>query len=188
LTNESLVIFNGSPKPGGNTDFLIDRFTACLERRDVVKFVLREMNISPCRGCERCSSNGLCVIKDDMQDVYEKIEAHKYFLFFSPVFFGGVTSILKSAIDRCQPFWAKKNKFNEYFDKNVRKGFIVLIGGTSFVNGYDCAALSIKWLFNVIDVGRKETLYYMNVEKHSDFLNYNVENDFHHIIKFFWGE
>ncbi|AEE13947.1 NADPH-dependent FMN reductase [Thermodesulfobium narugense DSM 14796] len=179
------MIFNGSPKAGGNTDFLIDRFMTFLGEKDVVKFVLREMNISPCRGCEKCSMSGRCVIKDDMHDIYEKIEKYRFFLFFSPVFFGGVPSILKSAIDRCQPFWARKNILGKKFKVNKRKGLVVLIGGTSFVKGYECAALSVKWLFNVIDVAENKTFYYMNIERHSDFLNYNIDNDIYKTMEFF---
>ncbi|PMB78216.1 MAG: hypothetical protein C0177_00710 [Fervidicoccus fontis] len=185
LSENRFVIFNGSPKAGGNTDFLIDRFTTFLGERDVVKFVLREMNISPCRGCEMCSISGRCVIKDDMYDIYKKIENCKFFLFFSPIFFGGVTSTLKSVIDRCQPFWARKNILGKKFENNNRRGLIALIGATSFLKGYECAALTVKWLFNVIDVAENRTLYYMNIERHSDFLNYNIDNDIYKTIEFF---
>jgi multimeric flavodoxin WrbA len=182
------LIINGSPNAGGNTDFLIDRFLTSLDNENVVRFDLREMNISPCRGCEKCSLTGNCIISDEMHKVYEKIEACKYFLFFSPVFFGGVTATLKSAIDRCQQFWARKNILDKKIDNNGRKGLIVLIGGTSFTKGYECAALSVRWLLNVIDVPEIKFLFYMNIENNKDFLKYNLDNDIYNTMNFFSEE
>jgi multimeric flavodoxin WrbA len=146
------------------------------------------MNISPCMGCEKCSLTGDCIIRDEMYKVYEEIEACKYFLFLSPVFFGGVTATLKSAIDRCQPFWARKNILGKKIDNFGRKGLIVLIGGTFFTKGYECAALSVRWLFNVIEVSEVKSLFYMNIEKNKDFLKYDIEKDINNMIDFFFRE
>ena len=186
MTKEKFLVINGSPNAGGNTDFLIDRFVTFLD--NVIRFDLREMNISPCRGCEKCSLTGNCIIRDDMYQIYEEIEACKCFLFFSPVFFGGVTSTLKSAIDRCQPFWARKNILGKKIDNNGRKALIVLIGGTSFAKGYECAALSVRWLLNVIEVPEVKSLFYMNIENNKDFSKYNLENDIDSVMDFFSEE
>lgn len=53
--------------------------------------------------CDR----GLCVIEDDMQELYQLIDAADELIVVSPVYFAGPPSQLKALLDRLQPYyWA----------------------------------------------------------------------------------
>ena len=67
---------------------------------------LSEKNIQYCLGCCRCIDNleNYCVIKDDMQEIYnDMLEADKIII-ASPVYMNHITGILKNVIDRLNPF------------------------------------------------------------------------------------
>lgn len=97
------VVLNGSPRRGGNTDMLVEAFVkGASEQNDVVVFRVADMGIAPCIGCERCSrSEGrACVIDDDMQRVYEAVRDADILVLATPVYFYGMSSQLKKAVDR----------------------------------------------------------------------------------------
>ncbi len=100
----------GSPRVGGNVDLLLDAALqgAAESGAKVVKLVLNDLNIRPCQDCGGCNETGRCVIRDDMDQVYEAIEAMDGMVLASPVYFGGVTAQTKAMIDRCQALWARK--------------------------------------------------------------------------------
>lgn len=97
------VVLDGSPRRGGNTDMLVEAFVrGASEENDVAVFRVADMDIAPCIGCERCSrSEGrVCVIDDDMRQVYEAVNEADVLVLASPVYFYGVSSQLKKAVDR----------------------------------------------------------------------------------------
>jgi len=66
----------GSPRKGGNTDLLLDSaLKGCQEQGDDIKKVyVRDLHIAGCSGCDGCAKTGICVIKDDMQDIHTLID------------------------------------------------------------------------------------------------------------------
>ena len=58
---------SGSPHRHGNTETLLDSFLdgAKAAGASVEKVVLKDLNYSPCRGCNACHKTGECVVKDD---------------------------------------------------------------------------------------------------------------------------
>ncbi|HQL81393.1 MAG TPA: flavodoxin family protein, partial [Spirochaetota bacterium] len=65
----------GSPRVGGNSDVLLDDALAGAEKAgaQVEKIILDKMKISGCKDCKKCNETGLCVIRDDMPGIHEKI-------------------------------------------------------------------------------------------------------------------
>jgi multimeric flavodoxin WrbA len=57
-------------------------------------------NIQPCDGCWGCTETGKCHIKDDMQELYEKILEADGIIFGTPVYFYGMTAQAKAIMDR----------------------------------------------------------------------------------------
>lgn len=67
---------------------------------------LSNKNIKYCLGCSACLNEleGYCIQKDDMQEIYKNmIEADKIVI-ASPIYMNHVSGILKSVIDRLNPF------------------------------------------------------------------------------------
>jgi multimeric flavodoxin WrbA len=66
-----VMVLHGSPRRGGNSDTLAEQFVKGVKQTgdvEVIDFILNDMNISPCQGCESCmtSEGHRCVIDDDM--------------------------------------------------------------------------------------------------------------------------
>lgn len=66
---------------------------------------LSKRNIEHCRGCFYCWKvrPGECVINDDMTELREKILASDVVIFSFPLYFFGVSSMLKTMLDRLLP-------------------------------------------------------------------------------------
>ena len=60
------------------------------------------MDIAPCKGCDSCRKDikGRCMIKDDMQQLYEKVINADALLLSSPVYWFTYSAQLKLFIDR----------------------------------------------------------------------------------------
>ena len=101
---------SGSPRRHGNTETLLDSFLdgARAAGASVEKVVLREINYSPCRGCNACHKTGECVVKDDAPGLYDRILAADCVAVASPIYSMGITAQLKGFIDRAQYLWARK--------------------------------------------------------------------------------
>jgi multimeric flavodoxin WrbA len=62
---------------------------------------LGKLDIKPCTGCSACLMNeGQCVIRDDMQGLYDKLLAADGLIVGSPTYFMDVSGAVKTFIDR----------------------------------------------------------------------------------------
>lgn len=103
-----VLILNGSPKVGrSNTLNITKAFVSGFPSDTEVEQVdIYKSDIKPCLGCFSCWSKtpGECVIKDDMQEIYKKIEAYDVIIESFPLYFFGMPSGVKAMTDRCLPF------------------------------------------------------------------------------------
>jgi hypothetical protein len=95
--------FSGSPRKGGNTDFLMETILkGAADKGWETDFVaLSKANIGFCEACDACHKNGKgCVKKDDMQMMAEKMKASDVWIFGTPVYWWGPTAQMKVFVDR----------------------------------------------------------------------------------------
>jgi multimeric flavodoxin WrbA len=92
----------GSPRRGSNTDILLDvaLHEAQKEGFKVSKISLRNKKIAPCNGCMKCTRTGRCVLKDDMQEVYEEMIQSDGIIWATPVYFWSMSGQAKIVMDR----------------------------------------------------------------------------------------
>ncbi|MCB2187561.1 MAG: flavodoxin family protein [Deltaproteobacteria bacterium] len=99
------LAINGSPRPGGNTEILLQRVLATLETAGWDTEYLR-IGGKPLRGCLACmkcveNHDGRCAIeKDALNDYLPKLFAADAILLGSPTYFTDVSSEMKALIDR----------------------------------------------------------------------------------------
>lgn len=103
-----ITAFNGSPKGSKSiTNTMVEEFlTGAREAgAQTENILLYDKKILDCLGCFSCwtKTPGKCVIKDDMGELFEKVMSSDIIVFASPVYFGGVTGIMKNFIDRLLP-------------------------------------------------------------------------------------
>ncbi|MGA3175074.1 MAG: flavodoxin family protein [Syntrophorhabdales bacterium] len=164
-----VVVFNGSPRTGGNVETLLWEMLRPVEYagHDVVKFNLNEMNIKPCQDCGGCEETGDCVIKDDMVQVSEAIRAADRLVLGSPIFFFGLSAQAKTMIDRCQSFWCEKYVLKRPIPGGPegRKGLLILVGGMKKEVGIACSGETAKAFFRTVSVPQHETVSFLGIDR-----------------------
>ena len=98
-----IVVLNGSPRKGGNTEIMTQAFTKGAEKKghEVVNLPVGTMKIRGCMACEYCfSHNGEYAQKDDMTQVYAELKDADMVVFASPIYWFDITAQLKAVIDR----------------------------------------------------------------------------------------
>ena len=101
------VVLHGSPRRGGNSDTLAEHFIQGLKTTgdvEVFDFILNDMKIRPCQGCEYCatSENNKCAIQDDMQKIYDVFADADIVVWATPMYWGYMTAQMKTALDRME--------------------------------------------------------------------------------------
>ncbi len=127
-----ILALSGSPRKGGNSEALLDSFLEGAKSGGAEFKIIRvaDEKINPCRACDACAETGMCIIRDDMQEIYKKISAADALVLVSPIFFGGVSAQMKAALDRFQVFWFLNFGPNAKGKKANRKlGFFLAVGG-----------------------------------------------------------
>lgn len=84
---KSILIFNTSPRKGGNTETIAGAFAGGAREagHDVHIFNTDRMDIGACRGCTHCAGSP-CILKDGMQEIYDLWDEADAVVFASPVY------------------------------------------------------------------------------------------------------
>ena len=147
---------SGSPHRHGNTETLLDRFLdGARDAGGVVdKVILKDLDYTPCRGCNACHKDGECVVKDDALALFDRIGTIDCLAVASPIYSMGITAELKGLIDRAQYIWARKFILKSlYFtDEHIKmhKGIFISTAGLSWDNVFDAAFPAITAFFNTL--------------------------------------
>ena len=109
-----VLIINASPLLSGNSAFIANEVKNSYDDAEIIH--LADLNMLPCTSCKSCKiNNSLCVIKDDITPIYDKLLKADKIVFISPNIFGFLSSLGKIFTDRfyCLKTSDKKTKFAE---------------------------------------------------------------------------
>jgi NAD(P)H-dependent FMN reductase len=177
-----VVAVYGSPRRGGNTDMLLNRFIEGLKGSsmfssgsgsilNIEKIFIPNLKISPCRECRHCSTDGECIVKDEMQQIYPKMIDCDLLVISSPVFFTSVSGHLKVFIDRFQRFWALKYELGKnIISKTSRKGILLSCAGSKQPDIFDCTKKMARALFDVLNMKYYADFLYNSIDFKGDIL------------------
>jgi multimeric flavodoxin WrbA len=115
-----------SPRAGGNTETLLAEALdgARSEGAEAELFSVAGKDLKPCDGCRACYKTGQCHIKDDMQELYEKMLEADGIIFGTPIYFYSMIAQAKTIIDRSIALnTSERNLTNKV-------GGIVAVGGS----------------------------------------------------------
>lgn len=128
--SKKTLILNGSPRKNGDTSALVDAL--CKRLDGEVKLVSCYYDkISPCVDCRKCRENSKCAIDDEMQEIYEYIEACDNVVVASPIYFSELSGRLLDVASRFQLYFSAKFFRNEALISKPKKGAVILVGGGS---------------------------------------------------------
>jgi multimeric flavodoxin WrbA len=97
-----ILALNTSPHAHGNTRFLLDQLLEAAQAAGAETELLQinPLKIRGCQGDYGCKTRGRCVMQDDMQGVYDRIDQADVVVFGSPVYMWNVSAQLKTVLDR----------------------------------------------------------------------------------------
>jgi multimeric flavodoxin WrbA len=152
---------SGSPRIGGNTDILLDKALegARAEGAKTEKVILNTLKFSPCQECENMRDDGICIIEDDMQALYKKIEEADAVILASPIFFGSLSAQTKMMIDRFQCLWRAKYMFKKSIFSKKKRGCFISVEASERKDFFDNAKSIVKNLFATIEAEYREELF-----------------------------
>ena len=156
----------GSPRMQGNTDLLLDEALKGAESQgaETEKILVDKLKITACKEYYACLNDGNCVIKDDMDDIYDKLLAADVIIVASPMFFYTISAQLMVLISRCQALWARK-----YVLKTMnipeKRGAFIAVGATKGKKLFDGPVLTAKYFFQAINAMYIEELLIRSIDK-----------------------
>lgn len=116
--SKHILIIAGSPRKGGNSDLLCDEFSKGAEEAGHVmeKIYVHEHDIGFCKACYGCKKTGICIQKDGMGAILEKMFHADAIVLATPVYYYGMTGQMKTLIDRTLPrYYANKISNKDFY-------------------------------------------------------------------------
>lgn len=120
------LIINGSPRPNGNTVALIRELKQHL-RGEVVEISAFRSNIAPCVDCRGCWKTAKCVVKDEMQIIYD--DDFDNVVVASPVYYSTLPGQVLSLMSRLQPWHAAMFFIQKPLELRPKKSAAILTAG-----------------------------------------------------------
>ncbi|HTY52498.1 MAG TPA: flavodoxin family protein [Methanomicrobiales archaeon] len=151
-----VIGISGSPHRHGNTETLLDAFLDGAKEAggEVDKVVLRSISYDPCKGCNACHKDGVCIIEDDLIPLFDRILTMDVLALASPIYTMGITAETKGFLDRAQYLWARKYILKtQYFTReHIRrhKGVFISTAGTGWENVFSSAFPSMTAFFDIM--------------------------------------
>jgi len=133
---------SGSPRRMA-TEHVLGEALKMLEERglETVQFTVRAKQISPCRHCDYCLKNKVCVVKDDMHELYPLIREARGLVIATPVYNGSMSAQTKIVIDRTRAALAANPKA-----LRLLPGMAIAVGGDR-MGGQELAVQQIHAFF-----------------------------------------
>ena len=146
-----ILVLSGSPRKNGNTDRLVEAFVKGAEENNSVDVVsVHDCNVHPCIGCNTCfeREGNACFRKDDMTEIYAKMDVADIVVIASPVYFYGISAQLKAVVDRLHT--PMRNRFH------IKKLGLILVGASLLPEVFDAIICQYRLLldfFKLEDAG-----------------------------------
>jgi len=147
----------GSPRQGGNTETLLDRFLAGAEGAgaEVEKVALARLEIGGCIACNGCWEDGRCVVEDDFQRVNDMLVAADVIALAAPLYFWNLPAQVKALVDRSQCQWARKfvlqrRSLPTASGRPRRRGVFISVGGDDQPD-FSGVLLTVRGFFGVYE-------------------------------------
>lgn len=166
-----------SPRVKGNTSILLERAMEGAEAAGAQceTIYLRNLKFSPCIACDGCHREGQCIVKDDMQLIYEKLLTADRFVLAAPIFSMGMNAMGKALIDRGQRFWATKyvldRPVTERPEGLERNGIFLSAAGTDLPGLFDCAVRTVKYYYKMLEINYLGQYCYSRVDAKGEILS-----------------
>ncbi len=180
----NIVAINGSPRKNANTATLLKHALAGAEKNGAhTELVhLYDLNYTGCVSCFACKliggkSYGKCAHKDELKPLLEKLRDADAILLGSPIYFGNITGMMRSFIERFAfQYTLYDANYSSLFPRKIPIGFIYTMNLDEKRMrewGYVAALSGLEKRLGSI-FGSSEALYVTDTYQFKDYSKYEV--------------
>lgn len=114
---KNVLVISSTLRKNGNSEVLAKEFLrGAKDAGHNVEFVtLQDREIKFCKGCFACQKLGSCVIKDDSNEIVEKMKDADVIAFASPIYYYEMAGQLKTLLDRANALYTSDYKFRDIY-------------------------------------------------------------------------
>ena len=114
---ENILIISTSLRSGSNSETLANEvLKGASDAGNNAELVsLKDKQIAFYKGCLACQKTGKCVIKDDANEITEKMKNADVIVFATPVYYYGMSGQMKTLLDRANSLYISDYKFRRIF-------------------------------------------------------------------------
>ncbi len=112
-----VLVISTSLRKNSNSDILAKEFArgAAQSGNDVEFVSLNNKTIAFCKGCLACQKTKECVIKDDSNEIVEKMGLADVIAFATPIYYYEMSGQMKTLIDRSNPLFTSDYNFRDIY-------------------------------------------------------------------------
>ena len=110
---KKVLIISTSLRGGSNSDILAKECEkGAKEAGHEVEYIsLKGKDIKFCIGCLNCQTKGICVLKDDVAEIMEKVLAAEVIVYATPIYYYEMSGQMKTLLDRLNPMYPMDSTF-----------------------------------------------------------------------------
>lgn len=114
---KNVLIITTSLRAGSNSDILAQSFKEGAESsgNNVEVVSLKNKTIAFCKGCFACQKIGHCVIKDDANEITDKMAASDVIVWATPIYYYEMSGQMKTMIDRANSLFSRERNFKDVY-------------------------------------------------------------------------
>ena len=115
--SKKVVVISASLRTNSNSAALAEQFAKGAKDagNEVEVISLKGKNIGFCIGCLACQSTGSCVIKDDANEITQKVLNADVVAWATPIYYYEMSGQMKTLIDRMNSMFTKEYKFRDIY-------------------------------------------------------------------------
>ena len=114
----------GSPRKNSNCEVIVDEIAKGAEENghEVVKYIIQDLDIAPCSGCELCRKGKDCRYTDDGTEIIDQLADGAGVILASPIYFGQMSAQAKTIVDR---FYSIFNNPDKSFSEDAKAAIVL---------------------------------------------------------------
>ncbi len=114
----------GSPRKNSNCEIIVDEIAQGAEENGhtVTKYIIQDLDVAPCSGCELCNKGKDCRYEDDGTEIIDKLANGASVILASPIYFGQMSAQAKTIVDR---FYSIFNNPEKSFSKDAKAAIVL---------------------------------------------------------------
>lgn len=115
--SKNVLVISTSIRPNSNSEMLANAFAdgARTSGNDVEVVSLKDKTIGFCKGCLACQRLGRCVIKDDANEITEKMLSADVIVWATPIYYYEMCGQMKTMIDRANSLYSRDYQFRDVY-------------------------------------------------------------------------